>query len=552
MIVRLFLQHIWEFLLRLPRILPLSAMAVVMLLTVISTFAFERSERDSRQLELQAKTDHLAAALEQNMATNIAILQSGRALLTSITGVDLSTFRKFVANQHADGTNFGVRGVGWSRAVRRNDVSALERDIRAQGVTDFRVWPRLPPAFPVEHSVIFLEPDDQQNRAALGFDMFSEAKRRQAMLEAARSGKPSATAPVTLLQDGIGKTFPGVLIYVPLFNGDSRTMSRDQRENALEGFVYSPIRIKDFFAYVEHAERVPFTSLELVDTMVKSTPLLVRQGNMPGTNLQASQMIKVANREWKLTLYATRPAALSGLALAILGLGTALSALLGMLTALILLGSRHAHANLQARQEYETVRNVLTRELTHRVKNTLATVTSLAMLTKRGATNVEDYVQGFTARLRALSATHDLLTQRDWADAPILQVLEAEFAPYSSASDVRLSLTGPDVVLLPNIALSFGLAIHELITNAAKYGALSVPDGSVSVTWALSGDGNSVNVKWQESGGPEVQSPTHRGFGSDLIEKLMARELNSEVKISFEKEGVSCGLTVPVHRSAQR
>ena len=552
MMLRRILLRVWDYLMRLPRILPLSAMAFVMMLTVISTFAFERSERESRQLELQVAADHLAAALEQNMATNIAVLQSGSALLTSIDNVDLATFRRFVANQRADGTDFGVRGVGWSRAVRRDQVAALEREIRAQGNQSFRVWPRLPPENAKEHTIVFLGPDDAENRKVLGFDMFNEAIRRQAMRQAARTGTAAATMPITLMQDSGRQNGPGVLIYVPVFNGDPKAMSPSQREGALEGFVYSPIRIKDFFAFVERTERIPSASLEIVDNVGPTNSTLLKQGDRSVSNLEASQMIKVANREWKLTLYGMRPTPLSPLAIAILGFGVALSALLGMLTALILLGSRHTQANLRARQEYETVRNVLTRELTHRVKNTLATVSSLAMLTKRGATNVEDYVQGFTARLRALSATHDLLMQRDWNDAPILQVLEAEFAPYSGSNDVRLLLQGPEVILLPNIALSFGLAIHELITNAAKYGALSVPSGSVSVTWALAANGQTANVIWQESGGPGVETPTHRGFGSDLIEKLMVRELGSEVKISFDKAGVRCNLTLPVHTPPRR
>lgn len=121
-------------------------------------------------------------------------------------------------------------------------------------------------------------------------------------------------------------------------------------------------------------------------------------------------------------------------------------------------------------EEQASIRNSLTRELNHRVKNTLASVLSIIALTRRRATNLGEFAHGLDGRIRALSATHDLLTRSDWGTTPVRAVVEAELLPYADASDHEVDIAGPDVELAPNDALSLGLAMHELATNAAKYG----------------------------------------------------------------------------------
>ena len=200
--------------------------------------------------------------------------------------------------------------------------------------------------------------------------------------------------------------------------------------------------------------------------------------------------------------------------------------------------------------EQNSIRNSLTRELNHRVKNTLANVLSIVALTRRRASSLEDFASGLDGRIRALSATHDLLTQSEWGTTPLLAVLEAELAPYASAAEATLDLTGPDVELAPNDALSFGLAMHELATNAAKYGALSVEGGTLKVSWTrLSED--LVEVVWQEGGGPPVPTNRKRGFGTELIEKIVAHELKHPVDLRFESKGVRCVLRVPIRRPTE-
>ncbi|SFL83236.1 sensor histidine kinase [Methylorubrum salsuginis] len=187
-------------------------------------------------------------------------------------------------------------------------------------------------------------------------------------------------------------------------------------------------------------------------------------------------------------------------------------------------------------------------ELNHRVKNTLATVQSLARQSRGG----EEQVVQLENRILALSKTHDLLTRRDWTRAPLRQVLENELSPYRSGAD-HVTLTGEELELPPRYVLALGMTAHELTTNAAKYGALSTEAGRVSVAWRVSrGESGRerLHIEWRETGGPPVSQPRRRGFGSRLITGGIARELDGDVRLDFAPDGLRCIIDVPLEREA--
>jgi two-component sensor histidine kinase len=241
---------------------------------------------------------------------------------------------------------------------------------------------------------------------------------------------------------------------------------------------------------------------------------------------------------------------LSGLSMATMIFGMLVASLLMLLVRMLTQQALEDEASLRWFEEQASIRNSLTRELNHRVKNTLANVLSIMALTRRRSKNLEEFADGLDGRIRALSATHDLLTKSDWGTTPVRAIVEAELLPYSHDGDHELDLEGPEVELAPNDALSLGLATHELATNAAKYGALSRPGGKVAVHWKLVSAGL-VRIEWQESGGPPVAPQRGRGFGTDLIERIVAHELKNPVELEFAPAGVRCVLTVPVRRPSQ-
>ena len=184
-------------------------------------------------------------------------------------------------------------------------------------------------------------------------------------------------------------------------------------------------------------------------------------------------------------------------------------------------------------------------ELNHRVKNTLATVQALARQSTRGGDAPGERLE---ARILALSKTHDLLTRDDWSGAPFRAVLENEIDPYRGG-DVRFVLDGPDVDLPPRHVLSLGMTLHELVTNAAKHGALSVAGGEVHVAWAVTADegrGRRLRLDWREAGGPPASPPARRGFGTRLIAVSVERELDGTVALDFASSGLHATVDVPL------
>jgi PAS domain S-box-containing protein len=189
---------------------------------------------------------------------------------------------------------------------------------------------------------------------------------------------------------------------------------------------------------------------------------------------------------------------------------------------------------------------LLTNELNHRVKNTLATIQSIARHTARGAASLAAFRQAFEERLLALSATHNVLTQASWESASIGELLDQETAPYPPE---QVSVGGPSVMLAARQALALGMVFHELATNAAKYGALSVATGRLDVRWATLDVGQPkplLVLEWRETGGPVVSPPAQTGFGSRLVKGSVEQDLAGAVAFDFDPSGLVCRIEAPL------
>ena len=192
---------------------------------------------------------------------------------------------------------------------------------------------------------------------------------------------------------------------------------------------------------------------------------------------------------------------------------------------------------------------LLINELNHRVKNTLAIVQSLAQQTFKGDAPLPGAREAFEARLTSLAAAHNLLTQKNWEHTSLNDAVRVSVAATAGTSAQRVTIDGPEILLDPQTAVTLTMAIHELSTNALKYGALSNDTGKVAVQWTIVDNPGSrcrMHFSWEESGGPAVEAPLKRGFGSRLIERGIASELRGIVKLSFEPAGVVCKIDAPL------
>lgn len=199
----------------------------------------------------------------------------------------------------------------------------------------------------------------------------------------------------------------------------------------------------------------------------------------------------------------------------------------------------------------EEDRNLLGRELEHRVKNSLSTVVAIINQTFRASTSLSEAHPILIGRVTALAHAHDILTRTSWNSASIKAVVEAALAPHGGGTG-RFQVSGPDVTLSARRALSLSLALHELATNAAKYGALSDAKGRVELSWSVeNGNGAGFRLTWQERGGPPVSQPQRRGFGSVLLERVLPADFAAEVRIDYPPSGVVFELTASVDSLAQ-
>jgi PAS domain S-box-containing protein len=203
--------------------------------------------------------------------------------------------------------------------------------------------------------------------------------------------------------------------------------------------------------------------------------------------------------------------------------------------------------DLTEQKEAEKRLKLMVDELNHRVKNTLATVMAISAQSLRTATSLDAFREAFRARLAALSKTHNLLNRTCWTDVGLRDLVEQALAAYADRGDGGVVIEVEDVRLGPIAAVTQGLALHELATNAANYGALSTPAGRERVAWRP-GEPGRLRLDWQEFDGPAVQPPQQRGFGSELIQKVLAGELHGEVRLEFPPQGVRCIMDMALDR----
>ncbi|HET6586651.1 MAG TPA: PAS domain-containing protein [Oleiagrimonas sp.] len=204
--------------------------------------------------------------------------------------------------------------------------------------------------------------------------------------------------------------------------------------------------------------------------------------------------------------------------------------------------------DITERRQSERHNEMMLGELNHRVKNTLASVQAIAVQTLASTHSLSEFRTVFVERLLALSKTHNLLASEAWQGANLASILDNELAPYRHEGRQCATLTGDDLKLDSKAALALAMAIHELATNAGKYGALSVREGQVEVTWKIRQHDTRpwLHMVWTERGGPSVKRPTRQGFGTRLITDGIVYELGGEVKLDYPSTGVICIFDVPL------
>ena len=539
--------------------LPILVLLMGLLASALVGVQLDRVLRTQQQERFDNAVDQAQSDILARMDAYLAVLRSGAALVVAEEGrIDRPTFDRFAQALHLPTRYPGVQGLGYSAVLPAVDGPETQALLRQLGAPDIRVKPADPRSD--VHAIVFLQPLDRRNTAALGFDMFSHPVRRDAMERARDTGRAAMSGKVELVQEIYGPKQAGFLIYRPVYGGRPTPPDVVGRRTALTGFIYAAFRADDLLNGIFGGQTRPRLHIAIFDGSPTAANLLHKSFSeepsamarqAPASTLRT---VDVAGRRWTVAYYA-RPGGDIGSGREIVWLfvvgGLLATFLLTAASWRQMAAHRAAEAEIAARKAGEAQRELLLGELNHRVKNTLATVQSIAAQTLREGKSLSETRGDFEARLMALSHTHDLLTRTQWQGAELREIVGLELAPFQGQGAGRLHVAGADVLLEPATAVAVAMALHELATNAAKYGALSVPEGCVQVRWrtlaAVDEESSPrLHLEWIESDGPRVSPPTRRGFGTRLITTGLKRQLAGEVDLAFDPDGVRCRIDIPL------
>jgi PAS domain S-box-containing protein len=288
---------------------PHFVLAVALLLTVLAAYYVSATAEARDRLQFQNTVQHAQTSIQSRLETYIASLRAGTALFSASEEVTRDEFRHYVEALDFPHRYPGIRGIGFSVRVRAEEKDALVARMRREGFPEFKIWPEEPPRSEY-HTIIYLEPRDRRNMAAIGFDMFTEQVRREAMQRASDTGSPAVTGRVTLVQEIDPEKQAGFLIYVPVYRNGQPVETAAEREAALVGFVYSPFRADDFFNGILGPESYRGIDIHVYDGQQIAPEHLLHDSAPEGNNRRprfiATTTIDVVGRPWTIE-YATHP-----------------------------------------------------------------------------------------------------------------------------------------------------------------------------------------------------------------------------------------------------
>jgi CHASE1-domain containing sensor protein/two-component sensor histidine kinase len=542
--------------------------AIVLLLllgaTAVATVAMLADAEEKARQQFDDRVTGFSTLLEDAMRSYQQVLRAAAAAVNAMPTVTRGQWQKLVRDLSPGDFYPGIGGIGYVKRLRMTEIEAFVAEQRRVNREDFRFHPE--GEREVYTSIVYLEPDDWRNRRAIGYDMFSEPRRRAAMEHARDSGRPAISRKITLLQETGEDVQPGTLAFMPIYFSGMTPNTIEARRAALDGYVYGAFRMKDFLVRVVASNRPDtFENLHVAvydgigtdekdllfdDRMLITDSAVQLPPFKHEPRFTDHRAIKIAGSDWTIiagstpTLEATIDRRLAWM---VLFAGTLIAFLIaGNFASLAYAGNRYSlsqqklSAEVIERKRAQDQAQFANRELIHRVKNMLAIVTAIASQTARYSPTVSDFNKSFRERLTALARVHDML-RPDPAHAPDLRSFCQEvLAPYCAHRADALSVDGPIVALTRNEAVLLSLLINEFGTNATKYGAWSVPAGQVSLSWRDIKDGEvpEVEIIWQERGGPLVKEPSKSGFGTNVMKFSIERGLRGRIATSFDTAGI--------------
>ena len=476
----------------------------------------------------------VALQMNTRLRDHVAVLEGVRAMYQSDTAASGPGIRAYLAALRPQEQAPGMEGVGIAAAMRRDEPSTAETQLRVNYGRDIAVWPAASDQ-KIGFAVVLVEPYTPRRNAALGFDMYSETVRREAMRRAWQTGRPAASGIVRLAQErATQQKQSGFLIYVPVYarraieapalppggepsETDAPVIATLPGQRPVEAFIYAPFRTEDMMRAILGNQLNAMDGVEVRAGSGPSAPLVFRHGTL-GWDAH-EQKLRVADREWTIRISYGRFLDRLGRPLGIFLFGLALAVLAMQL-------HRLQHRRLDAAQtlaaeraRHAEDRELMIGEMAHRMKNAFARIGALARITVRESASLEEFETKFDGRMRALSDAKQMLVTGAVDLFDLDRIVRRELDLAGRAPDVAM---GPDVRLDDEAAQAISLALHEFVTNSIKYGALA-GRGDLAVAWRHVGD--DIELSWIEGNLPETPDIDNESFGTQFIRTLIERQL---------------------------
>lgn len=531
------------------RLLALSARFVGLIILIATLLAAGASFLYNRGEEAD-RADRVAMQVNMRLRDHIAVLEGVRALYQSDSQSSGPGIRAYLAALRPQVHAPGMEGIGIAVAMRQRTPAAAEAMLRQNYGRDIAVWPAT--SQPIGFPIVLVEPYTPRRDNALGYDMYSEPVRREAMRRAWHTGQPATSGIVQLVQEkGVAVRQPGFLIYVPIYAGRSapgaaglpgaapRPVAIATAPNArpIEAFVYAPFRVRDLMTAVLGPQLDAIEGLEVYAGEGPSAPLIFRHGTM-GWDMH-EQKLRIADRQWTLRISYGRLLERVGRPFGIFLFGFAIMLLAMQLHRLQQrrVGAFQALADEQARHAAD--RELMIGEMAHRMKNAFARIGALARITLRESTSLEDFETRFDGRMRALSDAKQMLVTGAANSVDLGRIVHRELELAGLSADQLAGIAGPEVRLGDEGAQALSLAVHEFVTNSIKYGALA-GKGHLAVGWHR--DGGDIELDWIESDLAETPHVESESFGTQFIRTLIERQL----KGSWQRTAVDNRLAIVI------
>jgi two-component sensor histidine kinase len=519
-----------------PRATPVAVFCAALVLVALAAWSVELAERRIWIAEQQTKVDDVASTFERQAATDAAYLAAMGSLLGNVSTPSPQVFRNYVGQLRGISELNGVIGLGWiERFDRQNLPDLRERLGLPSGNREADREPIAPPfetsgKWPV-YLVGMLEDESEGSRWSTTLDSGDQDPWVRVMDRVMKSGTIGTGDWTEGAQAGDRRDQPTFVVLSPAPSA--------RGEPKFRGVAFGLVRTKDFAAAAIDPGIMRAGQVEIVQRIPGGERrIFSSEAHSGGLAAALSKDVQVFDQHWTLRYWPQARSGLSILSMVILFGGAAFALLLLAYVLLVQRRTVDLHAMLDAQLLQERERTAFVRELNHRVKNTLANVTSIISLTRNRTEDVQDFADMLLQRVRALAAGHTLLESGQWGPADLRAIFSTQLLAHDKIGD-RIALDGPSVEVVPQDALTIGLAVHELTTNSMRYGALSADQGRISVRWHVI-EGNWVQVDWEESGGPAVVAPEKLGFGLMLVQRALAHELHRPIDITFDPAGFRC------------